>query len=206
MSTNIEHDNCWSWTNSGKRMYYNNPQPDMVRFEDIACSLSKTCRFAGQIDEFYSVADHCCNLVEHWNQVVYVSDLTGKGDIPFRGPEISLYFLLHDAAEAYMGDCPAPAKWTMPQYIEVEKRIFNNAIVPYFNLSTDSFVRSQVKFYDQNIIRNEAELLFKTAPDWTEQYADLGATIKVSRDHKEARERFTAMYIQLTAQRNGLGQ
>jgi len=205
MSTSTEkfEDTCWSWTNSGKKMFYNNPTPDSIRFEDIACSLSKTCRFAGQIDEFYSVADHCCNLVEFAQ-----NELITTTFFPFPdkwSTEFLLYLLLHDSAEAYMGDCPAPAKWVMPDYRVVENRIFDNAIAPYFKLSTSNFIRERVKFYDRNIIRNEAELLFNPVPDWVNDYIDIGATIKVSKDHKEARDRFTALYVQLVAQRNGLG-
>lgn len=63
---------------------------------DIAQALSHQCRFNGHVD-FYSVAEHC----------VEVSRLLEK-----QGHEVNtqLLGLLHDGAEAYLGDVPGPWK------------------------------------------------------------------------------------------------
>lgn len=73
------------------------PRPEDVRIEAIAAGLGHTCRFAGQADRFYSVAEHCC---------------LGAGRLARQGatPLNQLQFLLHDAHEAYTGDITTPMK------------------------------------------------------------------------------------------------
>jgi uncharacterized protein len=84
----------WISTQSG-RFYPLNPRPDDVNIEDIATALSNVCRFAGHVVDFYSVAQHS----------VVVSSLLAS-----RGPRFQLFGLLHDAAEAYLGDMASPVK------------------------------------------------------------------------------------------------
>jgi hypothetical protein len=70
------------------------PRAEDVRIEDIAQALAYQCRFNGMVKggRFYSVAEHC----------VLCSYL---------GPEEeALERLLHDAAEAYLGDIIRPIK------------------------------------------------------------------------------------------------
>ena len=88
----IKADDCWIGTYSGVPFRLDNPRPEDVRIEDIAHSLSLQCRFNGHCDEFYSVAEHC---VEVSNRV---------------SPSNALDGLLHDAAEAYVGDVTGPLK------------------------------------------------------------------------------------------------
>jgi len=79
-------------TYTGKSFDLLNPTPEMVCIEDIARSLSLLCRYTGHTKEFYSVAQHCVLMVK--------SNL-------FNDP---LAVLLHDAAEAYIGDMSSPWK------------------------------------------------------------------------------------------------
>lgn len=92
-------------TSTGKHIDFVNITPDQICIEDIARGLSNECRFAGQLESFYSVAQHS----------VYVSQI-----VP---PEYALEALLHDAAEAYIKDIPSPLKAMLPDYKAVEKRI-----------------------------------------------------------------------------------
>jgi hypothetical protein len=74
-----------------------NITPDMVVLEDIASSLSKICRYNGHLPVFYSVAEHSVRVAAWIESQGY-------------GPEVVLTGLLHDAAEAYVGDMMRPLK------------------------------------------------------------------------------------------------
>lgn len=95
----------WITTQSGKHFDFNNLSADAICIEDIACALSNLCRFTGHVQDFYSVAQHS----------VHVSYLVE--------PEFALDALLHDAAEAYIGDCSSPLKALLPDYQQIEKRV-----------------------------------------------------------------------------------
>lgn len=92
------------------------PNPDDVRIEDIAHSLSLLCRWAGNIKQHFLVAQHS----------VMVSQLV---------PSIyALHGLLHDAAEAYLGDLIAPVKARCRDYQELEATIMG-AVSRKFDLT-----------------------------------------------------------------------
>jgi hypothetical protein len=73
-------------TRSGRWLDLERPQPCDIDARDIASGLSKVCRFAGQIEHFYSVAHHS----------LFVSELVAS---PF-----AFRALNHDDTEAYLGD------------------------------------------------------------------------------------------------------
>jgi hypothetical protein len=92
-------------TYSGIAFDLRNPQPAMLRLEDIIHSLSLMNRFNGAALFPYSVAQHSLHVAE------------------LLPPELRLEGLLHDAAEAYIGDMVSPLKQVMPEYKAVEARI-----------------------------------------------------------------------------------
>jgi hypothetical protein len=77
------------------------PDPDQLDAGDIARALANQCRFGGHSRVFYSVAQHS----------VVVSELVEQdgGDT-----EDIFAALMHDAAEAYLGDMPHPLKHRSP--------------------------------------------------------------------------------------------
>jgi hypothetical protein len=77
---------------TGKEIRFDRPDQIDVCIEDIAHSLSMICRFNGHCREFYSVAQHS----------VFVSFLLDDENA-FQG-------LMHDAAEAYIGDVIVPVR------------------------------------------------------------------------------------------------
>ncbi len=102
-------------THSGIEFDLSNPSPELVKIEDIAHALSQLCRFTGHTSCFYSVAAHS----------IQVSNL-----VP---PEHALEALLHDAAEAYVGDVSSPLKAMLPEYRMIEFKV-DQAIRQRFGL------------------------------------------------------------------------
>ena len=89
----------------GNRFFLTNPHIDDVAIEDIAHGLAYQCRFNGQTRHFYSVAQH---------------SLIVAGLVPKR---FRLAALLHDAAEAYMGDMVKPLKQLFPMFSAIEAKV-----------------------------------------------------------------------------------
>ena len=82
-------------TNNGRRLSLDNPSPADISMPEIASALGRICRYNGQVDFHYSVAEHCLLLSQ-------AMELEGCE------PIVALGALLHDAAEAYTGDISAP--------------------------------------------------------------------------------------------------
>jgi hypothetical protein len=134
----------WIQTASGVAFDSLDPQPDMVKIEDIAHSLSLLCRFTGHVSEFYSVAQHCC----------LVSDQMPS--------HLRLAGLLHDAAEAYVGDVSRPLKDAMAEegdewrgpYRRISERV-DAAIAARFGVAVEDFHCAQVKEADVRMLMAE---------------------------------------------------
>ena len=85
-------------TLSGRRVNPLDAAVEDIDPADIARALSNLCRFGGHSKAFYSVAQHSvivCDLLEQ------------RGGAT---PDELMAALLHDAAEAYLGDLPHPLK------------------------------------------------------------------------------------------------
>lgn len=106
-------------TYSGRLLRVDSIGPSDLCIFDIAHALARLCRFNGHITaEHYSVAEHCV-LVSHLIET----------------PEYQLAGLLHDAAEAYIGDIPSPLKAELPLVKEWEDRILG-AVDARFGVDT----------------------------------------------------------------------
>lgn len=141
---------AWITTFTGKKFHLFDPRPEEICIEDIAHSLSLQCRFTGHVKSFYSVAQHS----------VLVSRECRK---------FPVWGLLHDAAEAYIGDMSAPLKHTseMAIFRETEARIMS-AIAKRFNLTPEE--PREVKTADRRLLLSEARDLLGSCTGWYSEY------------------------------------
>lgn len=98
------------------------PDPADIHLEDIAHSLARQCRYNGHVSGFISVADHCIDVASRLQDAGYPDRVQAQG-------------LLHDAAEAYVGDMVAPLKHLpgMEFYRRVDNKV-EEAIAVRFGL------------------------------------------------------------------------
>lgn len=108
-----EHEkNSWIDTHSGKVINFLNIEHRSICIEDIAQGLSNTCRFAGQISKFYSVAEHSVLVFQYMKHKLY--------------DQFGLYLdhlrsgLMHDAPESALGDMTTPLKNLCPGFKIIE--------------------------------------------------------------------------------------
>ena len=140
-------------TYSGVMLDLSDPEHAIIRAEDIAHHLARVCRFGGSIDGYYSVASHC----------VYVSRrLQEEGHSWY----VQAAGLLHDAAEAYLGDVVSGLKRLLPEYRALEDR-WSRRIEDYFDVhfsNRESPVGLAVKDADLRARLAEARDLFLETP------------------------------------------
>lgn len=118
-----------------------NVTPNDVDIRDIAHSLARQCRFNGHCAGFVSVASHCIRVSFD------VMDKTGSAMLSLRG-------LLHDAAEAYLGDMTRPMKYSgaFATYFQAEK-IAEAAIAEALHVGT--LADPAIKAADDRAVRYE---------------------------------------------------
>lgn len=94
----IVNERGWIQTATGRIIDPLNPEVEQIDIRDIAHALGNICRFSGQSSIFYSVAQHS----------IIVAELVGL--VTEDDPVPVMFGLLHDAAEAYLGDVSTPMK------------------------------------------------------------------------------------------------
>lgn len=128
--------------------------PSEIDPGDIARSLANICRFGGHSRAFYSVAQHStivCDLLEQ------------------RGATADelMAALLHDAAEAYLGDLPHPLKHRSElgaMFREAEGRL-ESVIAQRFGLPDAS---SRIKPLDRSLLAVERRTFSTESWHWPE--------------------------------------
>lgn len=128
--------------------YFDLEDPDscpVTRF-DVAHALSNICRFTGHCRVFYSVAQHS----------VLVSRIVPTKD--------ALAGLLHDAAEAFVGDISKPLKCLLPDFAVVESRIETSVLG---RLGINLPLPDSVKRADRILLRTEQrDLMGADGHEW----------------------------------------
>lgn len=153
----------WMQTHTGRAFSYEDllaGRDVAIDPTDIAVSLSRVNRFLGHTTHrSWSVAQHSLAMS------AYVA------------PEHALAALLHDAAEAYVGDLPAPLRWTMRElakasrtisYYEHIECLVSIAIERWAGLEDGAFRRAEIKEADLRMLATERDLfMFAPQPaDW----------------------------------------
>ena len=156
-SAPVKHPYIWTAGGPNRRWMVQDLQPDMIDRKAIVYGLGKECRFARQIEGFYTVAQHS----------VYVRSF-GDADAWER-----FMFLMHDAAEAWLGDQAKPIKVTLPDYNRLEEEVM--AIVARrFHLPNGFHKDPRIKEVDNRMLVTEAMQLFDCTPPWLDDYLKAG--------------------------------
>lgn len=100
----------WALTHSGIRFRFEPGKDRRYSILDIAKSLANTNRFNGQTKYPYSVAQHSINVMRTLVSMKRDDYTVAAG-------------LLHDAAEAYVGDLPFPLRPSVIGFSQIEDMI-----------------------------------------------------------------------------------
>lgn len=143
----------WIETFTGKRVNPMHLDEELIDIVDIAHSLALQCRFVGHCLVFYSVAEHS----------ILVADTVAKIRLSYVGTKEDanktlLAALLHDAAEAYLGDIARPIKHhnAFKQVVEIEKQILGKVMLKYNCTGADWEL---IKKADGIMLATEAKVL-----------------------------------------------
>lgn len=177
----------WIETYTGKKFHLLNPQQNEIDILDIAHALSMTCRWGGHCKKFYSVAEHSIHIA---NRII--------------NPKQALMGLLHDSAEAYMGDMPRPFKSMFSEWKKIERKV-EEVIFQHFGLNIFD-LDVIVKELDNSILINEKKALMNPDMKWDNEFDELkpieGLTLKFW-EPKEAEQQFLNTFIGLVTQCKG---
>ena len=145
LGTRENDDDDWIGTYSGAHIWLKDMSKNDFDIIDIVTSLSKQPRWKGHMKpEHYSVAEHCY----HCSYLV--------------PEEHALAALMHDAAEAYLGDMPRPFKRLMPDFERYEKAMLEAIFQRY---SIPFPLHKTVKQADNEMLVTEAMIL-RTPDTW----------------------------------------
>lgn len=141
-------------TLSGRRVNPFDASPEDIDPGDIATALSNLCRFGGHSSAFYSVAQHSA----------IVADLLEQAGAT---PDELMAALLHDAAEAYLGDLPHPIKHRseLGAHFKTAEKNLEAVIERRFALPDAA---TRIKAIDRALLATERRRFSRVAWSWPE--------------------------------------
>lgn len=174
----VTASDLWIQTASGRHFPLDHPDPAALDITDIAHALSLLCRFNGHCRHFYSVAEHA----------VHVSHEIA--------PAQALLGLLHDAAEAYLGDVPGPLKQLLPEFAAREEYLLHMILSRFDVTNID---HTELRRADlQLLVDEKAVLMGEMSRPWPEGAPPAKDPARIrcwSPD--EAKRRFLARFAEL---------
>ncbi len=126
------------------------PRPEDVSLSDIALALSRINRFTGHGRGVVSVARHSVNCYREATARDWSDDDRRLA-------------LMHDAAEAYVGDVASPLKAMLPQFKRIEAAVWR-AVALRFGLPVTGL--HSIKEIDNLALITEARDLFPAHERW----------------------------------------
>lgn len=171
-------NNPWLQAHSGAPIDFLSPSPEQIFVTDIAWSLSHLCRFNGHTKKFYSVAEHS----------VLVSLA-----VP---PEDACWGLMHDAAEAYIGDVTSPLKAILGARYRAIDEVFKVLIAERFELPES--IPDSVKEADLRMLTTERfQAMSGGSRDWNLTVAPYPEVILQFWNPKQARINFMKRFKEI---------
>jgi hypothetical protein len=187
---NVDEPGPFIQTLSGRRVNPLDAAVEDIDPGDIANALANLCRFGGHSKAFYSVAQH---------SVIVADLLERQGDAT---PDELMAALLHDAAEAYLGDVPHPVKHRSElgaQFRQAEKRL-EAVINARFDLPEAS---DRIKPIDRALLATERRIFSMVTWRWPELDGITPLDIEIEPwSPARAREEFARRYEELAARRS----
>ena len=189
-------------TASGRDVYLSDPGRSIV-IEDIAASLAKICRYNGHTRVPYSVAQHSIWVARQIKASGY-------------GAKLQLAGLMHDAAEAYLGDMPTPvqrfifgdensaaikSKWS-GAHAHFDHNITADILPAGYYLQWPDMTQALIKSFDLMARRTEwRDLMIGPEPvefsNWPGPHAEI---IRPFENWETAQEQFLVHFHTLTKQ------
>ncbi len=180
----------WMQTITGRQFFPLDIRAEDLDIEDIAHALGALCRYNGHTSGFYSVAEHCVLMTQH-------AFIEHRSWTPFKERRAFLRsVLMHDAAEAYIGDYPHAIKKVVPGIKRLEGLI-EDVLTRRYKLLTGPETKAAVKELDRRIVANERQALLPSDHPWVaDAYKPLDVTIRCW-DPAEAKRAFLDLYDQV---------
>lgn len=153
----------WIQTYTGGMFWPLDPRASEIALLDVAAGLAKECRYGGQCQIFYSVAEHSVLITEFAMRDLGVSRREARA------------LLFHDASEGLgLKDIPRPVKVFLPGYKEIEHNVML-AVAERFDF--DWPLAPELKILDERIGLTEERAIMGPPPAaWRTQQEQFRAT------------------------------
>ena len=135
-------------TYTGKHFRQLEPDPQLIKIEDIAHALSMICRGNGHVKTFWSVGEHC---------ICCAREAAERG----MSERMILACLLHDASECYMSDVPRPFKKELPEYQKWEDHLLSLIYEKFLGSDLTEKEQIQLKEIDNAMLWYDLEELLE---------------------------------------------